>query len=108
MAKSLGALNSFLASRTFLLGDTITLADIVTACTLYYGFVGIFDAKYSADYPHVTRYFFTLVNQPKFKSVMGEVTQCKETPTDVVPPEKNPWRTAPAAPAAVTQKVCHG
>jgi len=45
-------------------------------------------------------------DQPQFKSVMGEVTQCKETPTRRCAPEKNPF-SAPAAPAA-TQRDAPG
>lgn len=89
--RALAALNKFLETRTYLVGDSVTLADIVIACSLYYGFTALFSAAYIKGYPHVGRYFSTLVNQPKFKAVLGEVKQCQETPLDVLPPEKNPF-----------------
>lgn len=38
----------------------------------------VFDPKFRESFPHVERYFMTMVNQPAFKKVMGDVELCKE------------------------------
>ena len=61
LKRALGALNTHLASNTYLVGHSVSLADIITTCNLYLGF------------SHVERYFWTMVNQPTFKKILGEV-----------------------------------
>jgi len=81
LKRSLAALNSHLATNTYLVGHSITLADIIMTCNLYLGFTSCMTKDFTKEFPHVERYFWTMVNQPKFKKVMGEVKQ-----TDAVPP----------------------
>ena len=101
----MAALDSHLTHNTYLVGHHVTLADIITVCNLYNPIRGLLSADLMAAYPHVTRYFFTLVNQPAFKKVMGEVVQCPKTPTEVLPESsrlgaaKNTPIQAPAAKA---------
>ena len=64
---ALATLEKHLASRTFLVGEKVTLADIVVVSSLFYGFKFLFDASFRAPFPSVTRWFFTCVNQPAFK-----------------------------------------
>ena len=73
--KGLGALETHLQTRTYLVGDSITLADVICVCNLYQGFTtpGVFTADFRKAFPNVTRFFTTCVNQPAFKKVMGEV-----------------------------------
>ena len=71
--KALAALDAVLATRTFLVGDAVTLADVVGACNLWLGFTKLFDAGYRAGIPNVTRWFDTLVHQPAFAKVLGDV-----------------------------------
>ena len=73
MKKALTALDAVLASRTFLVGDRVTLADVVGACNLWLGFTKLFDAGYRSEVPNVARWFDTLVHQPAFVKVLGEV-----------------------------------
>lgn len=87
--RALAALNSHLANNTYLVGHSVTIADIVTIANLYNPIKGLLSAKFLQDYPHVQRYFFTLVNQPNFKKVIGEVVQVAETPTDILPKDKS-------------------
>ncbi|EIE21308.1 glutathione S-transferase [Coccomyxa subellipsoidea C-169] len=79
--KSLGVLNEYLATHTFLVGNSVTLADIVGAANLYHGYTKLFDEAFRKDFPNVQRWFLTLVNQPEFKKVMGEVALAKEALT---------------------------
>lgn len=41
MKKGLEVLEKHLTSRTFLVGNAVTLADIVGACNLYYGYTKV-------------------------------------------------------------------
>ena len=71
--KALSVVESHLLSRTFLVGEAVTLADIVLAATLFYPFKLVLDEAARAAYPSVTRWFVTCVNQPAFAAVLGEV-----------------------------------
>ncbi|KAJ4717534.1 Elongation factor 1-gamma [Melia azedarach] len=80
LKRALGALNFHLASNTFLVGHSVTLADIILTCNLYMGFVHIMTKTFTSEFPHVERYFWTLVNQPKFKKILGDVKQAESVP----------------------------
>jgi elongation factor 1-gamma len=80
LKRSLGALNTHLASKTFVVGDSVTLADIVLTCNLYHGFARILTKSFTSEFPHVERYFWTMVHQPNFKKVMGDVQQAVSVP----------------------------
>lgn len=68
---SLAVLEDTLLHNTFLVGERITLADIVVACGLYYPMKILLDAKFRAPFPSVERWFTTLINQPEFIAVFG-------------------------------------
>ncbi|GLT72797.1 hypothetical protein SLA2020_447010 [Shorea laevis] len=80
LKRALGALNTHLASNTYLVGHSVTLADIILTCNLYMGFSHLFTKSFTSEFPHVERYFWTLVNQPNFKKFLGEVKQCESVP----------------------------
>lgn len=88
LKRALGALNSHLALNTYLVGHSLTLADIVMTCNLYLGFSQVLTKSFTSEFPHVERYFWTMVNQPNFKKVLGEVTQTESVPP--VQSVKNP------------------
>jgi elongation factor 1-gamma len=95
LKRSLDALNTHLASNTFLVGHSVTLADIILTCNLYYGFARLLNKAFTSEFPHVERYFWTMVNQPNFKKVIGEVKQAEDVP---------PVHQKAAAPAAAKPK----
>ncbi|KAJ8976034.1 hypothetical protein NQ317_003575 [Molorchus minor] len=76
MRASLTILNSHLLTRTYLVGERITLADIVVACNLLNPYKYVLDPDYRKPFTNVNRWFVTLVNQPEFKAVLGEVVLC--------------------------------
>ncbi|CAI9115094.1 OLC1v1015928C1 [Oldenlandia corymbosa var. corymbosa] len=80
LKRALGALNTHLASHTFLVGDTVTLADVIMTCNLFLGFRSVFTKAFTSEFPHVERYFWTLVNQPKFQKIIGKVEQATAVP----------------------------
>lgn len=73
--RSMAALNTHLANQTYLVGESVTLADIILTCNLINPFHVGLTKEFTAEYPHVERYFWTLINQPNFKKVAGEITQ---------------------------------
>jgi len=81
LKKCLTLLNGFLETRTFLVGERITLADISLACNMMMLYAQVFDEKFREPYGNVNRWFTTCINQPNFKSVIGEFTLCTKMAT---------------------------
>jgi elongation factor 1-gamma len=67
------------------------LADIVLVCSLVPFYKNVFEASFVTPFKNVTRWFTTCINQPHFKSVLGQVQLCEKM---AVPP------TTPVTPAA--------
>jgi elongation factor 1-gamma len=78
LGNALKTLDDYLLTKTYLVGDTITLADIMITSTLLYPFKLVADKNYLKPYGNVQRWFNTCVNQPEFVSVIGKVTLCKK------------------------------
>lgn len=70
-------LNDYLLTRTYLVGDSVTLADIAVCVALLPLYKHVLDASARDGYVNVTRYFNTLIHQKEFASVLGEVELCK-------------------------------
>lgn len=79
LAKALGTLDAHLADKTYLVGEKITLADLACASALVYPYKIVMSPEYRAQFPNVLRWFLTIVNQPQFKDVIGEVRLCSCT-----------------------------
>ncbi|KAL2342273.1 hypothetical protein Fmac_010213 [Flemingia macrophylla] len=80
LKRAFGAVNTHLASNTYLVGHSVTLADIIMTCTLYLGFTVLLVKSFTSEFPHVERYFWTLVNQPNFRKILGQVKQTESVP----------------------------
>lgn len=65
--------DQILRPRTYLVGESITLADIIFACTLERIFTMIMDPAARKNLVNLTRWFVTMINQPQVKAVLGEV-----------------------------------
>ena len=79
LKRALVALNTELVTKTFLVGERATLADITVFTSLFFGYQKLFDPSYRADFPNVTRWFVTCANQPHFLSVTGSaVVLCEK------------------------------
>ncbi|KAI2799622.1 hypothetical protein RDWZM_009684 [Blomia tropicalis] len=74
--KVLKSLNDYLLTRTYLVGETITLADISVAVALLPLFQNVLEPALREQYLNVNRYFNTLINQKEFASVLGKVELC--------------------------------
>ncbi|MCO5566537.1 hypothetical protein L7F22_020214 [Adiantum nelumboides] len=82
---ALHILNNHLASNTYLVGHSVTLADIILSCNLLTGIRNTFTKEFLAEFPHLERYFWTIANQPNVKKHFGDVSLAEKVPT---PPKK--------------------
>lgn len=98
IASALTILEKHLATRTFLVTERITLADVTLAAELQSAFSTTVDAVLRAKLPNVLRHFETIVNQPKLASVFGS-TAFTEKALQYIPPPKEKKEKAPPAPA---------
>merc|ERR1711973_39895 len=74
-------LNNDLLTKTFLVGERITLADITLCTSLVMLYVQVMDGKFRESFGNVNRWFTTCVNQPNFKKVLGDVKLCEKMAT---------------------------
>ncbi|KAH0999783.1 hypothetical protein HUJ04_013557, partial [Dendroctonus ponderosae] len=78
MKVTLTILNSHLQTRTFLVGERVTLADIVVACNLLNPYRYVMDPDYRRPFANVNRWFSTVINQPQVKAVLGDIVLCEK------------------------------
>jgi len=74
----LDVLERVLASRTFLVGNAVTFADISVAVSLLPLFRDVLVADFRAPYVNVDRYLKTLFAQPQFVKALGKVEFCEK------------------------------
>jgi len=100
--KALAGINAHLLTRTYLVTEKITLADILLAGFIAPFFAVTFGEDIRAKYPNATRWFLTVVNQPAYVAAAGEPKLAAKTTTGPpAKPEPTP-APAPAAAAAAT------
>uniref|UniRef100_A0A2K5SI73 GST C-terminal domain-containing protein n=1 Tax=Cebus imitator TaxID=2715852 RepID=A0A2K5SI73_CEBIM len=68
----LGLLNAHLKTRTFLVGERVTLADIIVVCALLWLYKQVLEPSFCQAFPNTNRWFLTCINQPQFRAVLGE------------------------------------
>ena len=66
-------LNTFLKTRTFLVGERLTLADVSLAADLLLAYRHVADEKFRKPYGNLNRWFLTVVNQESVSKVFGQV-----------------------------------
>lgn len=71
--KHLAYLEEALATRTFLVGERISLGDIFVASALFRGFENVLDAEWRKANPNTVRFWQTVIHQEHFFSVLGNV-----------------------------------
>ncbi|KAF8059591.1 glutathione S-transferase C-terminal-like protein [Lyophyllum atratum] len=84
--RALNTLNAQLATRTFFVGERITLADIYIATQIRRAATVTFDAPLHAELPHLIRHAETVVNQPKIKEFFKSVEYVQKVPGFSTPP----------------------
>ncbi|KAG8931977.1 hypothetical protein FRC01_000501 [Tulasnella sp. 417] len=80
-------LESHLATRTFLVCERITLADISVASVLKSCFAWLIGTAERATFPNTVRFYETVANQPAIRSIWGEPVYVDKSP-QYVPPAK--------------------
>jgi len=73
LANALKVLDDYLADKTYLVGEKITLADITIVSALIYPFKFVCDPAFRKPFGNVIRWFTTCVNQPAFQNIIGTV-----------------------------------
>ncbi|KRZ06281.1 Elongation factor 1-gamma [Trichinella zimbabwensis] len=71
-------LNTQLLLKTFLVGERLSLADIIMACDVLPAYQHVFDERIRKRFANVTRWFLTIINQPFFKKAIGDVPLCEK------------------------------
>ncbi|KAJ1108689.1 hypothetical protein NDU88_006060, partial [Pleurodeles waltl] len=74
----LSTLDDYLRTRTFLVGERVSLADISVVCALLWLYKQVLEPSFRQPYVNTNRWFETCVNQPQFKNVLGEVKLCEK------------------------------
>lgn len=77
IGRSLQALQARLVNSTFLVGERITLADIVVFTSLVQLFQSVADPAYRKPFFAVIRWFNTILNQPQTKAVIKSFKFCE-------------------------------
>uniref|UniRef100_A0A3P9PD96 Valine--tRNA ligase n=1 Tax=Poecilia reticulata TaxID=8081 RepID=A0A3P9PD96_POERE len=81
----LKVLDQALAPRTYLVGESLTLADMAVATAVLLPFKYALEPSDRKAVTNVTRWFTTCINQPQFLKVLGEIALCEKvgpvTPT---------------------------
>lgn len=95
---ALAIIEKHLATRTYLVTERISHADVVLAAELQSAFSTTVDASARAKLPNVLRHYETIVNQPNLSSIFGS-TAYAEKALQYTPPPKEKKEKAPAAPA---------
>jgi len=90
-------LEKTLASRTFLVGERITLADLFVAVALGFGFSKVLDAEVRATRPNTIRFFNTVINQANVAEVVGKPSLIEKAIV-YTPPKKEEKKKEAAAP----------
>ncbi|KAK4531644.1 hypothetical protein CCYA_CCYA09G2501 [Cyanidiococcus yangmingshanensis] len=91
-----------LTDHTFLVGERVTLADIVVSMSLFWFFECVLDPELLMKYRALKRWFHTCIGQPEFVAVLGSDFQpCLKRPDFTASAQSAPVGSSQAAPGAV-------
>jgi len=71
LLRTLRKLETALEGRPYLVGDTLTLADVAVVSALYYPFALFLGSKIIESHPNLTRYYVACMTTFPFRSVLG-------------------------------------
>ncbi|KAI0369508.1 elongation factor 1-gamma [Pilatotrama ljubarskyi] len=94
--RSFKTLEAHLSTRTFLVTERITLADISVASVIHRALGVTFDASLRAQFPNILRHYETVVNQPQLKDIFGKAEYIEKA-LAYTPPAKEKKEAKPAA-----------
>lgn len=84
---ALKVMEDHLMINTYLVGERLSLADIICAGIVGRGFELVLDKAWRKEHPSVTRWYETVANQPNYKAVQGEPKLVDEA-IKYTPPKK--------------------
>ncbi|KAG8772730.1 hypothetical protein FRC16_005568, partial [Serendipita sp. 398] len=99
LPRPLKVLNDHLATRTYLVGERITLADLTVGSVMVVAYENVIDKKTRDSYPHLFRLYETIREHPLLKEIWGP-TEYIDAPKQYVPPAKPAKEEKPKAPKA--------
>lgn len=67
------ALNNYLKDKYYLVGDNVTIADVIVATHLILGFQTVYDGGYRKAIPNVTEWFERIISLPSVVKYVGYV-----------------------------------
>lgn len=77
--KTLTALNDLLLTKTYLVGERLTLADISVAMTLLHLYQYVLDPSLRKPYQNVNRWFQTVIYQKESIAILGSFRLADKT-----------------------------
>ncbi|XP_053608222.1 elongation factor 1-gamma [Plodia interpunctella] len=80
LLSALRTLDAHLLTRTFLVTERVTLADIIVFCTLIHAFQHVLEPGARAALRSVTRWFATLAAQPPVRRALGALELAAQPP----------------------------
>jgi len=87
---SFDVLNKHLLTNMFLASNRINIADLAVTFALIPLLSEIIDAGFRKQYPNMIRWYETVINQPQFLEVVGEVKYCSKNPLPALPKKQPP------------------
>lgn len=78
LKEAVKVLDTHLKGRKFLVGESVTIADITIASVLTLPFRVFFDEATRKTIPHVTEWFLGVSSLPAFQSVLGKAWLCQK------------------------------
>lgn len=78
--KVLRYLDTVLLTRTYFVGERISLADIVVFTSLLPAYIHVLDLETKNPFLNVNRWFDTILHQPQVSKVVGSVKLCEKPP----------------------------
>jgi len=91
--KVLEILEKHLVDKTYLVGERISLADVVVATSLHRLYEKVLDPAFRKLFVNANRWFTTIVNQPEYLSVAGPTTLAAKM--EVAPKGEGVFEEAP-------------
>lgn len=91
-------------TRTFVVGERITLADLHVAAAIFRAVGLTIDAEVRSKHVNTIRHLETIANQPKLKDIFGEIEYIEKVVQYVPPKKETKPAPAPAAPKEKKEK----
>ncbi|KAJ7726834.1 elongation factor 1-gamma [Mycena maculata] len=102
--RGLYTVEKHLSSRTFFVGERITMADLFIAALVQRAYAINIDTPTRAKLPNLTRHLETIVNQPALASIYGPVPVLETAPVYVAAKKEKEPKPAPAPAAPKAEK----